>query len=601
MRLGAVGAPLVLGALIAYMGTLVAAYRYFFPYFMGDNGWYLQVAWRVAQGAALYRDVLWAYGPLPIQVLAGLFRWVAAEAWLANLLSGLFAMLACLLSYFVMRTLVSRRAALVISAFTVLVGPFVLGDLTRAYLFAYTQPIVWGALFSLAALAAALAWQQAPHPLALVGTGILCGIALLSKPEYGLAAVGSVAVVLLRERAGRGAWVGWGLGVALCVLGDGAWVAREAGWAALVRGYRGYDQLASRALWGTRPGLTTPLTWFVGMHALWASGLALLLGKRRAALRPWAYAVALGAALLGAALVLLFIFPDGARQTLATLLARRWGAVHVDFSRLLPLLVALPWGPLLALLLLVGWLAWRMPEVPVAFWGIWSLSFLINLRWVMLGFASPYAFGPALALLWWVGCHHLPALRSRGGQRLVLLFLLLLTGLHRASFTLLDHSYINVPPRSYDTRLGPVRVPYTGKEFYSLQAFIKAHSAPDDPIFVIGWGAAWYLLADRPNITALDVMLAGLGTTEPEASQLRSQLERAPPTIVLVPEFILEEPDPHAWANFGYDRVAIRAALSWWWPTLERDYEVQDVAGASGWVAFLRREPSPAIGGEGAP
>ncbi len=373
MRLGAVGAPLVLGALIAYMGTLVAAYRYFFPYFMGDNGWYLQVAWRVAQGAALYRDVLWAYGPLPIQVLAGLFRWVAAEAWLANLLSGLFAMLACLLSYFVMRTLVSRRAALVISAFTVLVGPFVLGDLTRAYLFAYTQPIVWGALFSLAALAAALAWQQAPHPLALVGTGILCGIALLSKPEYGLAAVGSVAVVLLRERAGRGAWVGWGLGVALCVLGDGAWVAREAGWAALVRGYRGYDQLASRALWGTRPGLTTPLTWFVGMHALWASGLALLLGKRRAALRPWAYAVALGAALLGAALVLLFIFPDGARQTLATLLARRWGAVHVDFSRLLPLLVALPWGPLLALLLLVGWLAWRMPEVPVAFWGIWSL------------------------------------------------------------------------------------------------------------------------------------------------------------------------------------------------------------------------------------
>ena len=68
----AVGAGLV-GLLTLVIVHTVWAWRYF-PMLLGDQGWYLQVAARLSQGEVLYRDVAWAYGPLPVQFLAALLR-----------------------------------------------------------------------------------------------------------------------------------------------------------------------------------------------------------------------------------------------------------------------------------------------------------------------------------------------------------------------------------------------------------------------------------------------------------------------------------------------------------------------------------------------
>ena len=92
------------GTLVILGAQTVRSWRYF-PMLMGDQGWYLQVAARVSRGEVLYRDVAWAYGPLPAQALAAAFRWLRPDAGLATLLNGLLAALSLLLSYAVLRSL----------------------------------------------------------------------------------------------------------------------------------------------------------------------------------------------------------------------------------------------------------------------------------------------------------------------------------------------------------------------------------------------------------------------------------------------------------------------------------------------------------------
>jgi hypothetical protein len=84
-----------------------------------DQGWYLQVAARVAAGQVLYRDVIWMYGPLPVYVLAALFRWVRTDVAMLFLVYYALAVVGCLLTYWVARFLLSPALA---AGHTVLMG-----------------------------------------------------------------------------------------------------------------------------------------------------------------------------------------------------------------------------------------------------------------------------------------------------------------------------------------------------------------------------------------------------------------------------------------------------------------------------------------------
>ena len=102
-----------------------------------------------SRGEVLYRDVAWAYGPLPAQVLAMLFRWLAPDAGLATAVNAILAGLSVLLTYAALRQLSPAGYALGFTAFAAIAGPYVGGGLMRLHLYTYTQAVAWGATASL--------------------------------------------------------------------------------------------------------------------------------------------------------------------------------------------------------------------------------------------------------------------------------------------------------------------------------------------------------------------------------------------------------------------------------------------------------------------
>lgn len=76
-----------------------------------DQGWYMQVAARLVAGDVLYRDMIWMYGPLPIYLLALLFRWMGTHVTTFFLLYYLLAALGCLLTYRIARFLLAPPLA----------------------------------------------------------------------------------------------------------------------------------------------------------------------------------------------------------------------------------------------------------------------------------------------------------------------------------------------------------------------------------------------------------------------------------------------------------------------------------------------------------
>ncbi len=158
-----------------------------------------------------------------------------------------------------------------------LAGPFVGGDLARAYLYAYTQALAWGAVASLAALLCLLRWLLGRRVIWLWLGGLAAGLAFLAKPEFGVAAAAASAVIFAHSRASRQVWLSFlaALGAALG-LGFGA-QAYLAGWSAVWRGYTGYDQTTARGLWGLQPGVLAPLRWTIGVYSTGAALTALWL------------------------------------------------------------------------------------------------------------------------------------------------------------------------------------------------------------------------------------------------------------------------------------------------------------------------------------
>jgi len=143
-----------LALLLALVAVQTARYWRYFPMFLGDQGWFLQVAARLGQGETLYSEVIWAYGPLSAQALAGMFRVWGPHAGLATLLNGLLAAASLLFIYAAMRSLLRRRDALIILAFAAITGGHMAGDLIRQHLLVYNQSVSWGLATSLGALAA---------------------------------------------------------------------------------------------------------------------------------------------------------------------------------------------------------------------------------------------------------------------------------------------------------------------------------------------------------------------------------------------------------------------------------------------------------------
>ncbi len=581
---------------LAILGAYtVQAWRYF-PSLIGDNGWYLQVAWRVSQGDVLYRDVAWAYGPLPAQALAALFRRLGPDAGLATLLSAALTALVVLLTYAALCHLVRPGTALALTAFATLAGPYVGGDLIRAHLYAYTQAIAWGVALSLATLVAALRWLRTAGRGWLALSGVAAALACLCKPEFAVLAMGCAAATLLAGRARAGAWAGWIAVWGGVLIAAAAWQASAAGWQLLLRGYSGYDQLAGGGLWGF-PGAQASPRWLLSVGGVWVGVLALLAGRRWPRGRGLAYG---GAGLAGAVAVAVAT-PDliglSAQQALAALQTGAWREARVAPEVALQWLAAMPWSALSFVLLWAGWRAARCRggvtpplqrrSVPAAWWVLWVFALLANLRFTFTGYAAGIASAPALAVLGWLWRSRAGAARTRG-QAAAPFVLAGLALVNLVAQPLSRGLPASLPLTLVRTSVGPVMLDVVqAEQLAAVQELVAGLAPTEAPIFGTDWAAGWYLVTGRPNVTPLDVILTGLGTTAPEAATVQAALASQPPAAVILPDW--QWRPEQATPQRQRKAQAIRAGLPAWWAALLRDYVERTPPGVSDWVVLVRR------------
>lgn len=566
-------APWGMAALAIFVvSAVVAGWRYF-PGFTGDHAWYLQAALRISQGEILYRDVAWAYGPLPAHVLAGFFRWLGPTAAWASLINGVLVTLGMLLTFAVTRSLLSASGAFLVTAFATLAGPSVWGGIFQILFYSYTQAIAWGAVASLAALAAALRWQQTRQTGWLIVAGLASGLAILSKPEFGLTAVGASVMALAAARGQAGAWWRYALACgAVVVAGFGTQVI-AAGWQPVWRGYTGYSQLGERLpwLWGARLGSKRLL---LGGTALWLAAAAIWAGFRWPRRRLMFWSLSAVASLTVLAVGWSYLFGTTA-STLSTVLGGGESRALTATPANLLFLVSLPWAPTVPLLLAAAWSS-RHRALPAAWWAVWSYALLSNLRLTLTGYASGLAVAPALAVLWvWLTERTSASPQAlRCSRRLALAVLGGLAMLNLAAQAVVPDSFYNAPRAWVQTAIGPIKVPKASQaELVSLAATIDHQVAAEAPIFAAGWGAQWYLLSGRPNPTAFDIALLGIGMSGPEAADVeRALLAHAPSAVVLPSSWQMEADTPAAAGVAQSDAASARHNLPAWWRMLDQDY-----------------------------
>jgi len=198
-----------------------------------DFGRELYVAWRLAEGAALYRDVAYFNGPLSPHWNAMLFRLFGVSTgtlYAANLT--VVAAITALL-YLGLGRLAGRLAAL-LGAGVYLVNFAFAQLLTVAgfnFVAPYSHEATHGTLLALLALAGLFVWLERGRPLAAFAGGAALGAVLLTKPEFAVAVGGAFAVALVAAGRFRSeSWAparrsaGWILaGAALAPAG--AWLA----------------------------------------------------------------------------------------------------------------------------------------------------------------------------------------------------------------------------------------------------------------------------------------------------------------------------------------------------------------------------------------
>lgn len=601
------------GLVVALAGHAARAWRHF-PMFIGDHGWYLQVALRVSRGEALYRDVTWAYGPLPAHALAALFRWLGPDAGWASLLNTALTAAVLVLTYALLRELVCPGAALGLTAFAALAGPFVGGDLIRGHLYAYTQAIAWGAALSLVATVAALRWLRTGRVRWLLASAAAAAGACLCKPEFAVLAVGASAIALAAGRGRRAAGAargGWLLTWAGLLLAAAAMQTAASGWGPLWRGYSGYDQLASGGVWGF-PGAHASPRWLFSAGAAWAAALAVLAGRRW---RRW-HRPACAAAGLALSAALVAVAPDlvglSGREALAALQTGAWRALRPAPAIALQWLAAVP-GSALSFVLL--WAAWRgrRSALPPAWWVLWAFALLANLRFTFTGYAAGLAVAPALAVFLTLrppgpkadaplppnpgGERTPPEIGGPGGRSSAQALQAKKTWLALSALALVNllaqpfsaGLAANATTTRLASALGPVTiVDYQSDQVRAVQAQVAGLAPADAPIFAPYWGAGWYLLTGRPNATPCDVVFGGLCATAAEAGQAQAALTARPPAAVILPAW-LWHPE-RATATQARRAAAIRRGLSPWWDALARDYADATPDGVTEWVVLVKRE-----------
>ncbi len=176
---------------------------------IADTGTQWFVFWRMSQGATLYHDLTWNYGPLSAWFDAGLFRWFGPGMMVlvtANLVvyGGIVA-----LAYLAFRKAWGRLGAFTALAVFIMVFSFsrLNGIGNYNYATPYANESTHGMLLLLVTVFVTVWWCHGPSPWAAFFLGLCGGLAVVLKPEFMLAGglLGICAFIvrwLQRQRVG---------------------------------------------------------------------------------------------------------------------------------------------------------------------------------------------------------------------------------------------------------------------------------------------------------------------------------------------------------------------------------------------------------------
>ena len=212
-------------ALAMMAGWFIASSWRKWPDPIVDVGTQWYVFWRLSNGALLYHDVVWNYGPLSAWFNSELFRWFGPGMMVlvtANLaIYGLIAALA----YIAFRKAWGRVGAFAALAVFISVFSFSRLNAVGNYNFAtpYANEATHGMLLLLATVFVIIWWCRGPSPWLAFFLGLCLGLATVLKPEFMLA--GAILAItacvvrwLQRQRVGAMEYLILGAGLALPTL-----------------------------------------------------------------------------------------------------------------------------------------------------------------------------------------------------------------------------------------------------------------------------------------------------------------------------------------------------------------------------------------------
>jgi hypothetical protein len=188
-----------------------------------DGGHELDVPRRLLEGAALYRDVSWNWGPLAPWVNTALYRIFGVHADTLMWAGVITAALAALGLYLVGRRFVGPHISAWVAIAFIAVSAFSRrGDIA---IFNFVAPFNFSATYgiTLAIWSVLLLVRHARsgEPATLAGSAVLAGLVALTKVETGLAVAVAHGVFLctVLPRPSRARLIAWGCGVAVAAAG----------------------------------------------------------------------------------------------------------------------------------------------------------------------------------------------------------------------------------------------------------------------------------------------------------------------------------------------------------------------------------------------
>jgi 4-amino-4-deoxy-L-arabinose transferase-like glycosyltransferase len=164
-----------------------------------DGGREMNTPLRLLRGELIYSDVYYLYGPLAPYLNAALYAVFGVHLNTLYAAGTIASVLVLVLVFKLGATLTGVRAA-ALTTWTVLV--FCVFKRNGNYIFPYTYSAVYGTLLGLAALGCQIRYIQGQRPRWLILAGVLTGLALICKLEFGFAAAASLAALALSERPG---------------------------------------------------------------------------------------------------------------------------------------------------------------------------------------------------------------------------------------------------------------------------------------------------------------------------------------------------------------------------------------------------------------